>query len=74
MRESIEANEDLLRMLDSLLREPSEFWDTFYADRNKNIPFFENKPDENLVAYFNSSLMDPVLVEMQYILQNRIAK
>ena len=58
MRESIETNEDLLKMLDSLLREPSEFWDTFYADRNKKIPFFENKPDENLVAYFNSNLMD----------------
>lgn len=58
MRESIETNEDLLKMLDSLLREPSEFWDTFYADRNKKIPFFENKPDENLVAYFNSSLMN----------------
>lgn len=58
MRESIETNEDLLKMLDSLLREPSEFWDNFYADRNKKIPFFENKPDENLVAYFNSNLMD----------------
>lgn len=58
MRESIETNEDLLIMLDSLLREPNEFWDTFYTDRNKKIPFFENKPDENLVAYYNSSLMD----------------
>lgn len=58
MRKSIETNEDLLIMLDSLLREPIKFWDTFYTDRNKKIPFFENKPDENLVAYYNSSLMD----------------
>jgi cyclopropane fatty-acyl-phospholipid synthase-like methyltransferase len=38
-------------MLDSMLREPEGFWDKFYQDREKRIPFFVNKPDENLVQY-----------------------
>lgn len=53
MKETIRTHEDLLDMLDSLLREPSGFWNEFYADRAKGIPFFVNKPDENLVDYFN---------------------
>jgi SAM-dependent methyltransferase len=28
----------------------SAWWDAFYADRGKPIPFFADKPDENLVA------------------------
>lgn len=39
MAEEINNQEDLLDMLDSLLREPAPFWDGFYADRGKNIPF-----------------------------------
>ena len=34
-------------MLDSLLREPTGFWNDFYLNREKGIPFFVNKPDEN---------------------------
>ena len=56
LKENINSYEDILYMLDSLLREPTEFWDDFYYDREKKIPFFENKPDENLVNYFNKKI------------------
>ena len=39
LKETIINNEDLLEMLDSLLREPTHFWDGFYANREKGIPF-----------------------------------
>jgi len=44
-------------MLDSFLREPTQFWDTFYSDREKGIPFFVNSPDENLVSYFDRNFL-----------------
>lgn len=57
MKEMIRTNEDLLNMLDSLLREPTDFWNSFYSDREKKIPFFVNKPDENLVKYFDDGMV-----------------
>lgn len=62
MSETITTYEDLLNMLDSLLREPTAFWNDFYEDREKGVPFFENFPDENLVTYFNGGLIGPVKV------------
>ena len=56
MKETINSYEDLLVMLDALLREPTNFWDDFYSNREKDIPFFANKPDENLVGYFENVL------------------
>ncbi|WP_199621876.1 class I SAM-dependent methyltransferase [Paenibacillus alkalitolerans] len=50
--EAIHNVQDLLDMLDSLFREEGQWWDTFYSDRGKGIPFFVNAPDENLVQYF----------------------
>lgn len=47
----IKTNADLMNLLDSLLREPEPFWDQFYEDREKPIPFFKQVPDENLVSY-----------------------
>ncbi|MFJ8530400.1 class I SAM-dependent methyltransferase [Bacillus sp. NPDC094106] len=58
MKETISSYEDLLNMLDSLLREPTQFWDNFYSNREKGIPFFSNKPDENLVNYFEKKLLN----------------
>ncbi|MET3698920.1 methyltransferase family protein [Bacillus oleivorans] len=53
--ESIQTIDDVLNMLDHLIKENSRFeWDAFYTNREKNIPFFANKPDENLVEYFDS--------------------
>ncbi len=57
MKEVIQSDDDLLEMLDSLLREPAGFWDNFYSDRKKGVPFFVNKPDENLVSYFRNGLI-----------------
>lgn len=55
----IKSNEDLLILLDHLLREPQNFWNDFYDDKCKNIPFFVNKPDENLVNYFEKEMIFP---------------
>jgi cyclopropane fatty-acyl-phospholipid synthase-like methyltransferase len=50
--ELIRNEEDVWKMLDSFLREPMEFWDDFYKDREKAVPIFADKPDENMVEYF----------------------
>jgi cyclopropane fatty-acyl-phospholipid synthase-like methyltransferase len=56
---------DLLDMLDDFLREPKEFWENFYEDRTKGIPFFRIKgPDENLVEYFNNGLAPKRVLEL----------
>jgi SAM-dependent methyltransferase len=57
--EVILNNDDVLKMLDSLLREPAPFWDGFYSDRNKKVPIFVDLPDENLVQYFEKGLLKP---------------
>jgi SAM-dependent methyltransferase len=59
LKETIYSYEDLVEMLDSLLREPTQFWDGFYSDRKKEIPFFVNSPDENLVQYFKDKVFTP---------------
>jgi SAM-dependent methyltransferase len=58
MKELIKVNEDVLEMLDVLLQEQKSFdWDVFYTDRNKNVPFFEECPDENLVDYITKGII-----------------
>ncbi|WP_223701723.1 class I SAM-dependent methyltransferase [Sutcliffiella deserti] len=65
MEKRILNYEDLLAMLDDLLREPKEFWENFYEDRSKDIPFFKVKgPDENLVEYFNKGLSPKKVLEL----------
>ncbi|PLT28863.1 class I SAM-dependent methyltransferase [Peribacillus deserti] len=60
MGESILSEEDVLLMLDHLLKENSRFnWDTFYSDKDRSIPFFVNYPDENLVNYFKQGILYP---------------
>lgn len=44
LSETITTYEDLLNMLDSLLREPTGFWNGFYEDRSKGVPFFQKFP------------------------------
>lgn len=46
----ITGSEDLLEVLDVLLAQHSDasWWDGFYADRAKPIPFFAGHPDESL--------------------------
>lgn len=56
-KETIKNINELLNMLDSLMRAPAPFWNKFYDDRTKSIPFFVNYPDENLVSYIDSGIL-----------------
>lgn len=50
--ELIVTTEDTLKMLDDILeKRDNEWWNKFYSDRERLIPFFKNIPDENLVSY-----------------------
>lgn len=60
MKERIHSVEDVLTMLDVLLREESKFsWNSFYSNREQPVPFFANAPDENLVQYVDTGLLKP---------------
>ncbi|WP_265340988.1 class I SAM-dependent methyltransferase [Bacillus mycoides] len=48
-----------IRSRDFNTGETTQFWDDFYSNREKGIPFFANKPDENLVKYFEGKLLNP---------------
>lgn len=57
--------DDVLRLLDGLIAadadrwtsEGASWWDAFYADRSKAVPFFVAEPDENLVCYVDRGLL-----------------
>ncbi len=57
--------DDVLNLLDSLFAPDADrwtgggadWWDGFYADRDKPVPFFVAKPDENLVSYVERGLI-----------------
>ena len=53
----IRSVEDVLTLLDGLFEAPG--WDDFYADRDRPVPFFADKPDENLVSYLDRGLVRP---------------
>ncbi|WP_327404452.1 class I SAM-dependent methyltransferase [Streptomyces sp. NBC_01288] len=61
----IRTVDDVLRLLDGLFAPEADrwssrgasWWDGFYADRDKPVPFFVAKPDENLVGYFDLGLI-----------------
>jgi 2-polyprenyl-3-methyl-5-hydroxy-6-metoxy-1,4-benzoquinol methylase len=56
--EIIKTENDILIMLDNLLeKRDSEWWNNFYSDKEKPIPFFKNIPDENLISYFQRGLL-----------------
>lgn len=59
MTDLITKNEHVYDMLDSLLRDEGAFWNSFYEDRNKKIPFFVDAPDENLVNYIERGWIKP---------------
>nr|WP_285598609.1 class I SAM-dependent methyltransferase [Kineosporia sp. NBRC 101731] len=60
--------EDALRLLDSMFPTSADrwsdgaggaWWDGFYTGRDRSVPFFENKPDENLVAHLEAGRIRP---------------
>jgi SAM-dependent methyltransferase len=67
MDRDIRTVEDVLRLLDGLFapeadrwtRGAAAWWDGFYAERDKPVPFFVAKPDENLVSYLERGLIAP---------------
>ncbi|MBC2906519.1 class I SAM-dependent methyltransferase [Streptomyces cupreus] len=70
MDRTVRTVEDVLALLDGLFASGSEagrlttgdgkgFWDRFYADRSRPVPFFVAKPDESLAAYLDQGLIAP---------------
>jgi SAM-dependent methyltransferase len=64
MRRTIRTAADVLSMLDRLFEadsdrwtDASRWWDGFYADRGRPVPFFVPAPDENLVSYLDRGLI-----------------
>ncbi|TDV50881.1 class I SAM-dependent methyltransferase [Actinophytocola oryzae] len=55
----IRTVEDVLRLLDGFFPRDAAWWDGFYADRDRPVPFFVDKPDENLVSYLDRGLLTP---------------
>nr|WP_018541006.1 class I SAM-dependent methyltransferase [Streptomyces sp. SID8354] len=62
---NIRTVEDVLRLLDGLFAPEADrwtagaagWWDDFYADHDRPVPFFVAKPDENLVSYLDRGLI-----------------
>jgi SAM-dependent methyltransferase len=67
MDRHIRTVDDVLTLLDGLFApeadrwtaDAASWWDGFYADRSKPVPFFAAKPDENLVSYLDRGLIAP---------------
>jgi SAM-dependent methyltransferase len=65
MDRHIRSVDDVLKLLDGLFAPASDrwteggadWWDGFYADRSKSVPFFVSKPDESLVSYLDRGLV-----------------
>ncbi|MEU9015443.1 methyltransferase domain-containing protein [Streptomyces sp. NPDC048479] len=65
MDRNVRTVDDVLRLLDGLFAPEADrwtdgaasWWDGFYADRSKPVPFFVAKPDENLVSYLDRDLI-----------------
>lgn len=56
--EIILNNDETLKMLDELLEKwDQKWWNEFYSDKEKPIPFFVEKPDENLVSFVEKSAL-----------------
>jgi SAM-dependent methyltransferase len=68
MERGVRDIEDVLRLMDGLFASEadrwtqaggSEWWDGFYADRGRPIPFFSDRPDENLADWLERGLIRP---------------
>ncbi|WP_225846004.1 class I SAM-dependent methyltransferase [Streptomyces sp. HPF1205] len=65
MDRSIRTVDDVLKLLDGLFVPGADrwtaaagaWWDGFYADRDRPVPFFVRKPDESLVSYLDRGLV-----------------
>ncbi|MFB7111278.1 class I SAM-dependent methyltransferase [Streptomyces sp. NPDC056190] len=65
MERDIRTVDDVLVLLDGLFAPEADrwtggaagWWDGFYADRTRPVPFFADKPDENLVEWLERGLI-----------------
>ena len=56
----LRSKEDVYRMLDDLLQKPdAEWWNRFYTDKGRPVPFFRCVPDENLHSYARDNIFRP---------------
>lgn len=52
------SQEDILNMLDKFLQKRgNDWWNHYFSDSDRESPFFIEKPDENLVSYFDTGLL-----------------
>src|SRR2546423_10584453 len=62
---NIRTIDDVLALMDSLFAPAADrwtagaasWWDRFYTDRDRPVPFFAAKPDESLVSYLEHGLI-----------------
>ncbi|GAA2378339.1 methyltransferase [Catellatospora methionotrophica] len=67
MQRDIRTVDDVLRLMDTLFAPDADrwtadgaaWWDGFYADRSREVPFFAATPDENLASYLERGLITP---------------
>ncbi|MEU0097910.1 methyltransferase domain-containing protein [Streptomyces sp. NPDC006267] len=67
MDRNVRTTDDVLALMDGLFAPGADrwtaggasWWDDFYADRSKAVPFFVDKPDESLDAYVRRGLLAP---------------
>ena len=65
MNRNVSSIEDVLRLMDGLFDGDADrwtskgagWWDGFYADRNRGVPFFRDAPDESLVSWHAAGLV-----------------
>ncbi|MCM2417274.1 class I SAM-dependent methyltransferase [Streptomyces sp. RKAG293] len=67
MDRNIRTVDDVLQLLDGLFAPgadrwtagAADWWDGFYADRSRPVPFFVARPDESLASYLDRGLIAP---------------
>jgi SAM-dependent methyltransferase len=56
----IYTTDDLLRVLDAVLTDTGRArWDELFADRARPVPFFVDRPDENLAEWLDAGVIPP---------------
>ncbi|MEV5499709.1 class I SAM-dependent methyltransferase [Nonomuraea fuscirosea] len=67
MNRTIRTIDDVMDLLDRMFADGADrwterasgWWDGFYADRSRQVPFFAAGPDESLASYVDRGLLTP---------------
>ncbi|GHG48384.1 methyltransferase [Flavimobilis marinus] len=65
MERHVSSIEDVFALMDDLFAEEADrwtakgagWWDRFYEDRDRGVPFFRDAPDESLIAWHGAGLL-----------------